>query len=140
MRKYYRHSVAAVAVTLLILSLRHLAHGIGQVTGVSELESMLMAIGIDCAMVACELALIAGIRTKWTHGIIVATCLLSAGFNILGFLEHAQGALGQYLAVTLGVFVPAAVYGLTDTVTQRPRSKAKAKARTATIRKLRAIQ
>lgn len=141
MKRYYKHVVAFVALALLALSLRHLAQGISGVTGVSEIEGILMAIGIDCAMVALELATLANIRTRWTAGLIIATCMLSAGFNVLGFLEHAQGVLGQSMAVALGIFVPAAVYGLTDTINRQPKRRvARVKVRAkATVSKLRAM-
>lgn len=142
MKRYYKQAVCIVALALLALSLRHLAHGIEQVTGVSSVEAILMAFGIDCAMVALELATLVNIRTAWTRGLIVATCVLSAGFNVLGFLEHAHGVFGQSLAVALGVFVPAAVYGLTDTMNRRQgyRRKRGVKARSkAPVRQLRAV-
>lgn len=138
MKRYYKSIVGFVALSLLALSLRHLAHGISEVTGVSVPESVLMAIGIDMAMVACELALISGVRSRWTHGLITATCILSAGFNVLGFLAHAQGLLGQCMAVTLGVFVPAAVYGLIDTLNRSRTVSRRAKARVST-RRLRSV-
>ncbi|MCI0560915.1 MAG: hypothetical protein MN733_20715, partial [Nitrososphaera sp.] len=82
------------------------------------------AIGIDGALVAVELAILNGVSTRWTLGILISACVLSAGFNVLGFLAHAEGTLGQVLAVALGLFVPAAVFGITDTIT---RSKPKMK-------------
>lgn len=141
MKRYYKHIVAFVALALLVLSLRHLAQGISTVTGVTPLEGVLMAIGIDCAMVALELATLANIRTRWTTGLIIATCILSAGFNVLGFWEHASSVLGQAMAVALGVFIPSAVYGLTDTINRRPkRPLARSKARVkAPVHKLRAV-
>lgn len=140
MKRHYRTVVGLVAMTLLALSLRHLASGISEVTGVPLTEGVLMAVGIDLAMIACELALMVGVRTRWTHGLISATCILSAGFNVLGFLAHSHGLLGQILAVTLGVFVPSAVYGLVDTLnrTRKTVKRTKAKA-TATVRKLRSV-
>lgn len=121
MKRYYKLAIVTVALTLLVLSLRHLAHGIATVTGVS-----------------LELATLANIHMAWTRGLTVATCVLSAGFNVLGFLEHAHGLLGQSLAVALGIFVPAAVYGLTDTLNPRPTVKQyRAKAKAA-VRRLKA--
>ena len=135
-KKHYRTACGGCAVALLGLSLRHLAHGVEQVTGSSPTESVLMAIGIDCAMVAVELATLAGVNTTWTQGLLIATCVLSAGFNVLGFLEHSQGVLGQIMAVGLGVFVPAAVYGLTDTLTRQPvKVKANVQAQVTKLRR-----
>lgn len=120
--KHYRPALAVVAISLLTLSLQHLATGIQAVTGAEAWHSWLMAIGIDGALVAVELAALAGVRSGWVRAILISACVLSAGFNILGFLEHAQGMLGQSLAVSLGVFVPFTVYGLTDTLTRtKPR-------------------
>lgn len=118
--RYYQPALASVAISLLGLSLAPLAHGVETITGGSEPESWAMAIGIDMVMVALELAALAGVRTMWVTGLIAATCILSAGLNVSGFLIHAHDALGQVLAVALGVFVPAAVYGLIDTLTRNP--------------------
>lgn len=122
--RYYRPLLAGVALALLALSLQHLAAGVVAVTGTTPTHAWLMAIGIDGAMVAVELAALAGVRGRWVLGILVAACTLSAGFNCLGFLEHAHGVLGQVLGISLGIFIPSTVYGLTDTLTRtRPRVK-----------------
>lgn len=129
LKRHYRPLCAAVAVALLALSLRHLVDGIASTTGSGRTESLLTAIGIDLAMVAVEIAILAGVRTKWTEGILVSVALLSAGFNVLGFLAHAQGPLGIGLAVALGLLVPATVLGLVDTINRPPRILHRTKAR-----------
>lgn len=142
LKKHYRPLCAAVAVALLALSLRHLVDGIAATTGSGRMESLLTAVGIDLAMVAVEVAILAGVRTKWTEGILVSVALLSAGFNVLGFLAHAQGPLGIGLAVALGLLVPATVLGLVDTINRPPhrtRTKARRVQRVRTKTPLRAV-
>lgn len=141
MKRHYRSILAFVVLALLALSLQHLAHGIQQVTGTSVTHAWLMAIGIDGALVAVEMAILQGIKSRWTAGILISACVLSAGFNILGFSDHATGTLGQVLAIALGVFVPAAVYGITDTITRsKPRApRIKHSKRKATIHNLRNV-
>lgn len=121
LRKYRQHLTALVALSLLALSLRHLSAGIAFTTGSPMLEAWLMAIGIDCSLVAAEIAILCGQAKRWASGLIVATLALSAGFNCLAFLAEAQGDLGQLLAVSLGIFVPAAVYGLIQILGSTPK-------------------
>ena len=138
--KHYRTFLALVALSLLALSLQHLAHGVAQVTGSSPMHAWLMAVGIDGALVAVELAILQGISSRWTLGILISACILSAGFNILGFMAHASGTLGQVLAVALGVFIPMAVYGITDTITRsKPKAAHSVRRRKATVHKLRSV-
>lgn len=140
MKKHYRMVLGIVVLTLLALSLQHLAHGIKQVTGTNEMHAWLMAVGIDGALVAVEMAILQGIKSRWTTGILISACVLSAGFNILGFSAHATGMLGQILAVALGIFVPAAVYGITDTITRsKPKATTRKRHQRATVHKLRNI-
>lgn len=46
---------AAVVLALLALSVSHCARAFAQLTGADGLSSILMAIGIDCGLVVCEL-------------------------------------------------------------------------------------
>jgi len=137
--KHYRAFLALIALALLALSLQHLAHGVEQVTGSSTIHSWLMAIGIDGALVAVEMAILQGINSRWTLGILVAACVLSAGFNVLGFMAHATGTLGQVLAVALGIFIPVTVYGITDTITRSKPKAVRVRRRKATVHKLRNV-
>lgn len=124
LRKYRQHLTALVALSLLALSLRHLSAGIAATTGSPSLESWLMAIGIDLAMVAAEIAILCGLAQRWASGLIVATLALSGGFNCLAFLAQAQGELGQLLAVSLGVFVPSSIYALIQILGSTPKRAA----------------
>ncbi|MCI0557139.1 MAG: hypothetical protein MN733_01490 [Nitrososphaera sp.] len=114
----------AVALALLGLSLSHQAAGVAEATGVANVESWLMAIGIDLAMIGAEIAILAGIRTHWTRSILAVTLVLSAGFNVMGFWQIGAPWLNNTIALVLGLFVPAAIYGLVDTVNARTARRA----------------
>lgn len=124
LKKYRQHLTALVALSLLALSLRHLSAGIAVTTGSDNIEAWLMAVGIDCSLVAAEIAILCGVAQRWASGLIVATLVLSGGFNCLAFLAQAQGELGQLLAVSLGVFVPSAVYALIQILGSTSKRKA----------------
>jgi hypothetical protein len=120
-----RHIAAAigvlcVALVLVGLSLSHLASGVTLVTGSSERDGWLMAIGIDLGFVALELAMLvapAAIRPavgRYAAPAIIGTLAISAGMNALAFASHAQGLM-LYPAIGLGAAVPALVYALTKT-------------------------
>jgi hypothetical protein len=111
----YRVVCLAVAAFLLYLSLDHLTEGVRQTTGSTPVQALFMTIGIDCSLIPFEIAAFAGVRTRWTMGLLAAVLAISAGFNVLGFLQHSQGVLGQSLAVVLGCLVPTTIYGLIDT-------------------------
>lgn len=129
LRKYRQHLTSFVALTLLALSLRHLSAGVTLVTGSPALESLAMAIGIDCAMVAAEVAILYGTSTKWAHALVMATLILSGGFNVLAFDAHAISDLGHVLAVALGIFIPGSIYALIQVLgsTQKRKTKARVK-------------
>jgi len=85
-----------------------------------------MAIGIDLAMVAAELAILAGIKSAWCRTILITTLGISAWFNVLGFWQIDHTVAANSIAVILGIFVPAAIYGLVDTVNRRVPRKPRA--------------
>jgi hypothetical protein len=112
--------VMLVALALLGLSLSHLASGVAIVTGSSERDGWLMAVGIDLGFVALELALLvapAATRpavARYASPAIIGTLATSAAMNAFAFASHAQGLM-IYPAIGLGFAVPALVYALTKT-------------------------
>jgi hypothetical protein len=112
-------AIGVVAVTLTALSLNHLASGIEEITGASSLQAWAMAIGVDCAFVACELAQLTiseKLRAKLAHlfrPAIIGTLTWSAVLNALAFASHANSPVRLGVAIALGVSIPALVYILT---------------------------
>ena len=111
--------IGVVALTLVGLSLTHLAHGIALVTNAPAVEAWALAIGLDVGFVALELAGIAAASDRMTAAVarfarpaIVGTLTASALFNATAFASQAAGML-VYLAAALGVAVPALVFCLT---------------------------
>lgn len=112
--------IGLVAATVTALSLRHLSHGIGIVTGAEGWEAWAMAVGIDLGFVALELAQVATVServrkqvAKFAKPAIVGTLLGSAGMNAFAFAAQATGTWTIAAAVALGVSIPALVYCLT---------------------------
>jgi hypothetical protein len=116
---YYRHLSGGVAIAMLGLSLKHQAYGVQSTTGVDSMEAWLMAIGIDVAMVAAEVSMLAGVRTAWTKAILVATLILSACFNVLGFWQAGAAGYSNAVAVVLGVLIPMIIYGSLHTLNHK---------------------
>lgn len=127
-----------VVVGLLYLSLGHLVQGIQETTGAAWPEALAMAIGLDLTMVVCELYMLSGHPSRWNLGLLVAVCVLSATYNVLGFLKETSVV---WLAWSLGILVPTIVYGLVQVVngaqrTPRVARPRKARRRTATLRRI----
>jgi hypothetical protein len=127
-RKLRRQGLAAGAVglvglTLIGLSLDHLAAGIELTTHSAPAEAWTMAVGIDLGFVACELADLscstAALQrhiAKLTRPAIAGTMIGSAVLNAWAFAADATG-YGVYAAIALGVAIPALVCVLTKIAT-----------------------
>jgi hypothetical protein len=119
-----RQAVAAtgiglVAVTMVALSLSHLAQGIELVTASPSWEAWAMAIGIDLGFVGLELAQLSAASevvrreiTRFARPAIIGTLVGSDGMNAFVFAAPAQGLMVGP-AVVLGIAVPAMIYALT---------------------------
>jgi hypothetical protein len=97
-----------VACFVLALSVGHCTDALVALTGASVVAAFLLAVGIDCGLVACELAsLTAGPEAKAAcHRVVVGSVVLSVLLN--GFAGWCHGGLlGTLLAA-----VPIIVYGL----------------------------
>lgn len=114
-------AVGVVALTLVVLSLTHLSHGIVIVTNAPTWEAWALAIGLDLGFVAFELALLTAPsekmrtkRAKWARPAIVGLLVGSAGLNALAFAHASSGYL-VYPAAAMGLAIPAVIYALTRT-------------------------
>lgn len=109
-----------VTIALVILSLSHLSHGIGLVTGAEFWERGLMAAGIDLGFVALEMSQLCAATeavrrsvARYAAPAIVATLAISAALNALAFASQtATGSPAMYAAAGLGIVVPALIYAL----------------------------
>jgi hypothetical protein len=112
-------AIGGVGVTLVTLSLNHLAHGIALVTGAPAWEAWTTAIGIDLSFVALEDSQLAATGEKlrkhiarWARPAIFGTVIGSAAMNAFAFAAHTTTAWMTSAAITLGIAVPALVYAL----------------------------
>jgi hypothetical protein len=112
-------AIGGVGVTLVTLSLNHLAHGIELVTGAPAWEAWAMAIGIDLGFVALEISQLAAMGEKlrkqiarWARPAILGTVIGSAGMNAFAFAAQTTTVWMTSAAVTLGIAIPALVYAL----------------------------
>ncbi|MFG1300706.1 hypothetical protein V5F49_13000 [Xanthobacter sp. V3C-3] len=109
-----------VTLVLIALSLSHLAHGIGLLTGADWLERGAMAVGIDLGFVALEMSQLCAATeavrrsvARYALPAIVGTLAVSAGLNALAFASQAPlWTFQMYAAAALGVAVPAMIYAL----------------------------
>ncbi len=111
-------AVAGVTAVLMGLSLAHLAHGIGMVSGSSSWEAWSMAIGIDLGFVASELAPLCAATAKaravvaaYARPTVVGTVAISAALNATAFGTQAVG-WWQIPAIALGLVVPGLIFCL----------------------------
>lgn len=110
--------LALVNMTILGVSLEHLASGIIEISGSPAWSGWAMAVAIDLGMVASEVATIAlGVAVPgvvaYAHRYVVATIFASMVLNIMGFWPAETNIVGASLAIFLGCGIPAAVWHLT---------------------------
>jgi hypothetical protein len=90
------------------------------VTGSEMIQAWAMAIGIEAGYVSLELAMLLAPEhlrarvARFAYPAIVGTLSGSAVLNAMSFTVHAEGA-NTYLAIMLGVAIPALVYALSRT-------------------------
>ncbi len=117
--KYMVGTLAVVILTMLGVSLEHLASGIQSITGTAMLGAWSLAVAVDCGMVTSEIALIMLSRLpdlgveKYAKRFVIATILISMALNVLAFWPSELKAVPCILAVVLGCGIPAGVYHLT---------------------------
>lgn len=110
--------IASVAFIGTVLSLDHLAHGVGIITGNLSWREWSMAILIDCLFLSLEGAEIFAMSDyvrkqvkKYTHKTIIALILGSAMFNATAFIHPV---LGNWIlmvpAALLGISIPVLIY------------------------------
>jgi hypothetical protein len=112
-------AIGAVGVTLVTLSLDHLARGIELVTGAATWEAWAMAVGIDLGFVTLEASQLAAIGEKlrkqiahWTRPAILGTLIGSAGMNAFAFAAQTTNLWMTSAAITMGIAIPALIYAL----------------------------
>ncbi len=112
---------ASVAVGFLVLSISHLTVGIARLTGDHILMSLLLAGGIDLAIVAAELSgVVAANRPvlariwPFAFSLITGMLTISGIMNILSYVEHHDTwrSFEFAMSVVFGVAVPLSIYAL----------------------------
>lgn len=102
-------------LAVLGLSVSHVAHAIQAITGEGA-GSVLLAIGVDCGMVACEVAEVVCEDcpdvVTWAKRVVWGTLALSAGLNAWAFSATAETWALWGLSIGLGVLCPFLVFGL----------------------------
>lgn len=102
-------------LAVLGLSVSHVAHAIQAITGEGA-GSVLLAIGVDCGMVACEVAEVVCEDctdvVTWAKRVVWGTLALSAGLNAWAFSATAATWALWGLSICLGVLCPFLVFGL----------------------------
>ncbi len=101
---------------VLALSVAHCTSALSSLTGSNTVLAGLMAVGIDCGLVACELAtVVAGRRgapgaRRWAAVYVVLAVALSVLLNGYASAAHAPGGmLGQGAAWVVGGSIPVLV-------------------------------
>ncbi len=112
-------ALSLVIITILAVSLEHLAHGIVTVTKSATWAGWSLAIAIDVGMIASEITLILlakmpdiGVE-KYAKRYVLATIAVSMALNTLGFWPENMNPVSVTLAIVLGCGIPAGVYHLT---------------------------
>ncbi len=109
--------VGGVGVAVLLLSVAHCTEAIAHLTGSSVVLSMLLAVGVDAGMVACELAAIQSAHDarphcrRWARTYIVLAVLLSCVLNGWASGHNADEGL-RVAAWVVGGLIPVLVFVL----------------------------
>ncbi len=103
-------AVGSVGCFVLLLSVWHCTEALTTLTGSPVALAALLAIGIDCGMVACEMATIIGTgeAKKWGERYIVLAVALSMVLNSLASGMHAERF--EWLAYGVGAIIPVLVF------------------------------
>jgi hypothetical protein len=104
--------VGGVAMFVLALSVWEVTAALNTLTGMPIVIAALMAVGIDCGMVVCEMAVVVSPETdagKWGKKYIYTTVALSMLLNGLAATQHAEG-WWWLLAAPVGAVMPVLVY------------------------------
>jgi len=82
-----------VAVSVLVLSLSHLAEAVEDTTGARPWQAWLMAVALDCTIVACELCHVFASDEQlwyWSTALMGAAGIFSAVLNVYAFTKHVK--------------------------------------------------
>jgi hypothetical protein len=102
--------VGAVGCSVLALSVWHCTEALALLTGSSLTLAFLMAVGIDCGLVACEVSsvLTSGDGQRWANRYVVLAVVLSMVLNSVASGHAAEGY--SVLAYAVGAVVPVLVW------------------------------
>lgn len=113
---YSACAIGGVVATATGLSLTHLAHGVEFISGSGVIESIAMAVVIDCGMIGSEFAMLTNPGnkqiSKYATPVVWGSLLMSAVGNALAFAQHANSGIMTAAACVMGVMVPAGIYCL----------------------------
>jgi hypothetical protein len=111
--------VGLVALVMVALSLKHLAHGVELITGSPQWEAWAMAIGIDLSFISIELGQLVAVTEavrrrgeRFARPMIAGTLVGSAAMNAYAFGWQAVGYM-TYPAAGFGLAIPVIIYLLT---------------------------
>jgi hypothetical protein len=106
-------AIGGVGVAVLALSVFHCTEALMALTGSHAVLALLLAVGIDAGMVACELGLIAAKDDKkifrWGTAYIVLAVVLSCGLNGWASQHNAEEGL-KIAAAGVGGLIPVLVF------------------------------
>lgn len=108
--------VGCVGCTLLATSLWHCTEALCVLTGTPLVLAFLIAVGIDCGLVACEVSALVGGKkaVQWCHRVVGCSIALSCLLNAVASGSHASGAILAYCVggvLPLFVFMLSKVFG-----------------------------
>lgn len=118
---------AGLAVLLLGVSMPHLAAGFQHTTHCGVVAGWLLAVAIDASQVIAKLQLTVSAHDGQgklgrydsvalaSLGIVVSTCLLSVGMNVLAFVSGADTMVGRSLGAIVGILLPLLILTLSYT-------------------------
>lgn len=102
-------AIMATTLALLLVSLFDLAKGIQLLTQCETWQSVAIAVGIDAMFVAVEYSVLRQGRDHMSDALTSMTLAMSAYLNALA-MSHGNLDYSHSNAITLGVFIPAAIF------------------------------
>ncbi len=112
-RKRMALIVGGVGVAVLALSVFHCTEALMALTGSHAVLSLLLAVGIDAGMVACEMGLILAKDdrkvARWAMAYIILAVVLSCGLNGWASQHNAEEGL-KVAAAAVGGLIPILVF------------------------------
>lgn len=103
-------AVGATGCSVLGLSVWHCTDALALLTGSPPFLAFLLAVGIDCGLVACEVSGVVGgaLARRYSRLYVALAVVLSAVLNAVASAQHAQAGF-EALAYGVGALVPVLV-------------------------------